>query len=256
MNGPDPARDQDQDPDSGTVLLTVLLKHDQSQNLERIQRTLGEARWWTGFPPRDARIVSWVVAMGLGQIVTLRVPADRVAAVNVELERRAWGVFSTEIHVTYDFLPVRERLTREWHAARPPALRTVRARAVAEAPRPGMFSNGKVSGDRFVLSGMHAGDGRGGVVGDGSAHGQAREAFTRIRALVEAAGGRMDDVQSLRVYLTDIADRAEVGRARAEFFTGDFPCSTLVEVSALVDPALRVEIEAEGVLGASGQAPS
>lgn len=54
-----------------------------------------------------------VVAMGIGQIVTLRLPADELAAVNVELERRAWGTFHTEFYPTYDFLPVRERLTRE-----------------------------------------------------------------------------------------------------------------------------------------------
>ncbi|MGW8542392.1 RidA family protein [Streptomyces albidoflavus] len=61
----------------------------------------------------------------------------------------------------------------------------------------------------------------------------------------------MDDVQNLRVYLTDIQDKGEVGRARTEFFTGDFPCSTLVEVSALVEPGLTVEIEAEGVIGSA-----
>ena len=54
-----------------------------------------------------------------------------------------------------------------------------------------------------------------------------------------------------RVYLTDIADKAAVGRARSEVFSGDFPCSTLVEVSALVDPGLKVEIEAQGVIGSA-----
>lgn len=58
----------------------------------------------------------------------------------------------------------------------------------------------------------------------------------------------------LRVYLTDIADKTAVRRARAEVFTGDFPCSTLVEVSALADEGLKVEIEAQGIVGsASGQ---
>jgi hypothetical protein len=50
--------------------------------------------------------------MGFGQIVTLRLPASLLNTVNVELERRAWGVFSTEFYPTYDFLPVRERLRR------------------------------------------------------------------------------------------------------------------------------------------------
>ncbi|WP_310961329.1 hypothetical protein [Nocardioides terrisoli] len=100
------------------VMLTVFLRHDQSQHLEKIQDQLDERDWWTGFPPEGVEIVSWVVAMGVGQIVTLRLPASRIAAVNVELERRAWGAFRTEFYPTYDFLPVRERLTAESAARR------------------------------------------------------------------------------------------------------------------------------------------
>lgn len=104
---------QNADPSKGEIMLTVLLRHDQSQNLEQLQTSLTDRGWWTDFPPEGVAIVSWVVAMGIGQIVTLRLTPDRLAAVNVELERRAWGVFSTEFYPTYDFLPVRARLTRE-----------------------------------------------------------------------------------------------------------------------------------------------
>ncbi|MEU1521217.1 RidA family protein [Nocardia rhamnosiphila] len=124
----------------------------------------------------------------------------------------------------------------------------VAAETVAEAPRPGMFSNARMHGDQFFLSGMHAG-GPGGIVGGADPYLQAKEAFRRVRALTEACGAVVDDILVLRVYLTDIADRAVVGRARAEMFSGDFPCSTLVEVSALVEPGLKVEIEAQGVIG-------
>jgi hypothetical protein len=55
-------------------------------------------------------IVSWYVAMGFGQIVTLRLAASKLAEVNVELERSAWGVFRTECFPAYDFVPVRERI--------------------------------------------------------------------------------------------------------------------------------------------------
>jgi hypothetical protein len=48
--------------------------------------------------------------MGLGQIVTLRLPPSKLAEVNVELERSAWGVFRTECYPAYDFVPVRERI--------------------------------------------------------------------------------------------------------------------------------------------------
>lgn len=93
-----------------TMLLTVLLRHDQSNNLDAIQTRLKEADWWERFPPAGVEIVSWYVAMGFGQIVTLRLPPSKLAQVNVELERSAWGVFTTECLPTYDFVPVRERI--------------------------------------------------------------------------------------------------------------------------------------------------
>jgi hypothetical protein len=93
-----------------TVLLTVFLRHDQSNNLDTIQTRLKEAEWWERFPPEGVEIVSWTVAMGFGQIVTLRLPPSKLNVVNVELERSAWGVFSTECFPTYDFVPVREMI--------------------------------------------------------------------------------------------------------------------------------------------------
>ncbi|MGC5164698.1 RidA family protein [Rhodococcus sp. 105337] len=126
----------------------------------------------------------------------------------------------------------------------------ISAIGVPDAPRPGMFSNARVVGDRFFISGMHAGSPEG-VVGREDAYAQAVEAFRRVQELTEACGAVVDDILVLRVYLTDIADKVAVGRARAEMFVGDFPCSTLVQVCALVEPGLKVEIEAEGIVGGS-----
>jgi len=97
-----------------TILLTIFLKHDQSKNLDGIQGHLAATGWWERFPPKGVEIVSWNVVMGIGQIVTLRLPPHLINAVNVEIERCAWGAFSTEFFPTYDFIPVRERLAREW----------------------------------------------------------------------------------------------------------------------------------------------
>jgi hypothetical protein len=94
----------------GMVTITVLLRHDQSLDLDAIQTRLKEKDWWERFPPAGVEIVSWTVAMGLGQIVTLRMPPEKLPVVNLELERSAWGVFRTECHPTYDFMPVRERI--------------------------------------------------------------------------------------------------------------------------------------------------
>jgi hypothetical protein len=101
-----------------TLLMTVFLKHDQSKNLEQFQAHLDKTGWWERFPPPGVEVVSWNVVMGLGQIVTLRLPPSLVSTVNVEIERSAWGVFATEFYPTYDFLPVRERIKREWLARR------------------------------------------------------------------------------------------------------------------------------------------
>lgn len=104
--------------DEPSILLTIFLKHDQSQNIDQIQEKLANREWWRRFPPEGCEIVSWTVAMGLGQIVTLRLPPSRLATVNVEIERCAWGVFSTEFYPTYDFVEVRARLRREWEQSR------------------------------------------------------------------------------------------------------------------------------------------
>jgi len=60
----------------------------------------------------------------------------------------------------------------------------------------------------------------------------------------------MDDVIEMTIYVTDISQRKEVWRAREQFFSGDFPCSTLVEVKGLAVPELLVEINCSGFAGA------
>ena len=104
--------------DADTILLTIFLKHDQSKNLESIQAHLAATGWWERFPPKGAEIVSWNVVMGIGQIVTLRLPPRLLNSVNVEIERCAWGAFTTEFFPSYDFIPMRERLAREWREGR------------------------------------------------------------------------------------------------------------------------------------------
>jgi 2-iminobutanoate/2-iminopropanoate deaminase len=116
-------------------------------------------------------------------------------------------------------------------------------------PALGTWSNCRVHGDQFFVAGMTAGDGKGGVLGDGSMYSQAKEAFTKVKHMVEAAGGTMNDIIRLDIYVTDITQREGVWKARKEFFTGDFPTSTLVEVRALATPQQHVEITATGFLG-------
>ena len=85
-------------------LITVFFRHDQSKNLDEIQAYLRESGFWREFPPDGIEIVSWQVMMGIGHVVTIRVPADRLREVNMVIEKRAWKAFTTEFYPTYDFL--------------------------------------------------------------------------------------------------------------------------------------------------------
>jgi 2-iminobutanoate/2-iminopropanoate deaminase len=129
--------------------------------------------------------------------------------------------------------------------------RRVRSGSVPE-PGPQTFSQCLVVGETIYVSGQHAGNDDGSISGAGM-EGQARTAFERIESLLMAAGASMDDIVKLTVYVTEISRRAELSAARRAFFSGDFPCSTLVEVSALAAPELLVEIEAIAISG-SGDA--
>ncbi len=114
-------------------------------------------------------------------------------------------------------------------------------------PQAGTWSNCLVANGIAYVAGMTAGGG--GETGDEYA--QAKAIFTKIRHLVEAAGGSMADVMKVTIFVTDITQREKVWQARREFFTGNFPASTLVQVAALATPALKVEIEAVAHIGAS-----
>ena len=103
-------------PPQPNVLLTIILKHHPGLVLDEVQARLKASEWWDRFPVPGTRVVSWTVAMGLGQIVTLEVPPALLGQVNLELERSAWGVFSTEVYPSYDFVPVRERIIQRVRA--------------------------------------------------------------------------------------------------------------------------------------------
>lgn len=93
----------------GAILLTVFLKHDQSKTLEKILDELKQSGYWKAFPPEGVDVVSWYVMMGIGQVVTLAVPPERLRAVNTALERTAWSAYRTEFYATYDFAPIAKK---------------------------------------------------------------------------------------------------------------------------------------------------
>lgn len=93
-------------PASDLLLLTVVLRHDQTRVVGKLQEQMAEQDYFAKFPPEGVEVVSWYVMMGLGQVVTLKFPAHRLREVNRSIEGTAWGAFRTEIYATYDFRPV------------------------------------------------------------------------------------------------------------------------------------------------------
>ena len=94
--------------DKGSILLTVFLRHDQSKPLDQINSELRQQGYYKAFPPAGIEVVSWYVMMGIGQVITLRVPAERLREVNVALEKTAWGGYRTEFYPTYDYKAIGE----------------------------------------------------------------------------------------------------------------------------------------------------
>ena len=93
----------------GSILLTIFFKHDQSKPLADINAQLKQNGFYDKFPPHGIEVVSWYVMMGIGQVVTLRVPADRLREVNRVVEESAWGGYRTEFYPTYDYRVLAEQ---------------------------------------------------------------------------------------------------------------------------------------------------
>ncbi|HUC65331.1 MAG TPA: RidA family protein [Stellaceae bacterium] len=116
-------------------------------------------------------------------------------------------------------------------------------------PEPRTWSNCLTVDGVAYVAGMTARD-RNGLMIEGDEYDQAKLIFAKIRHLLEAAGGGMADIVKLTIFVTDITQRERVWRARADVFTGDFPVSTLVQVAALAQPTIKVEIDAIAHIGA------
>ena len=103
-------------------------------------------------------------------------------------------------------------------------------------------------GDQVWVAGTTATGPDGKLVGVGDAGAQTRQVLANIRAALERAGARIDDVVRTRIYVTDIAQWEAIGRAHGEVFGNIRPATAMVEVSKLIDPDMLVEIEADAVI--------
>jgi 2-iminobutanoate/2-iminopropanoate deaminase len=128
--------------------------------------------------------------------------------------------------------------------------REVRSSRLPAPMRGGAFSAGMEApaGRTVYVSGMVSMDAEGNVVGDGDVRLQTERVLENVRAALEAAGGTLRDVVKVTVFIRDMGDYDGIHEVRRRYFEEPYPASSMVEVSALIDPRLLVEIEAVAVI--------
>ena len=109
-------------------------------------------------------------------------------------------------------------------------------------------------GDLVYVSGTTASDESGSVVAPGDAYRQTVYILKKIESALARAGAAMNDVVRTRIFVTEVSNWEAIGRAHGEVFAKTRPAATLVQVAALIDPAMLVEIEVDAIIASGADA--
>jgi enamine deaminase RidA (YjgF/YER057c/UK114 family) len=110
------------------------------------------------------------------------------------------------------------------------------------------YSRAVKVGSRIYVTGTTATDSEGNIVGIGNAYLQTVQTIQNIEKALHALGATLDHVVRTRIFVTDISQWEEYGRAHNEFFKDILPATSMIEVSRLIDERMLVEIEADAEL--------
>ena len=110
------------------------------------------------------------------------------------------------------------------------------------------YSRAVKVGNRIYVTGTTAIDDEGELVAIGDAYGQAKQCLANIEKALKRLGAGIEHVVRTRMFVTDISRWEQYGRAHGEVFGGIMPATSMVEVSALIDPRMLIEIEADAEL--------
>ncbi|MGF1519509.1 MAG: RidA family protein, partial [Nodosilinea sp.] len=102
-------------------------------------------------------------------------------------------------------------------------------------------------GQQIFVSGTSPSDGQGGTFAPGDAYAQTQRCFEIIQQALADLGADLSDVVRTRIYVTDMSRWQEVAQAHQERFADHPPCNTMVEIPALINPDMLVEIEVEAL---------
>jgi enamine deaminase RidA (YjgF/YER057c/UK114 family) len=111
------------------------------------------------------------------------------------------------------------------------------------------YSRAIRAGNQVFVAGTNASDAEGKVIGPGDPEAQSRAVFAKIERALTEAGASMADVVRTRMFVTDIAQWEIFARVHGEYFSAIRPVATMVEVKALIDPGMLIEIEVDAIIG-------